>query len=71
MRNVKPDDKNQWESETTEFIKKYLMDRKKFRVIPFNKIGDTYDVIMYTYDKINVANLLIKKNDITLYSNSR
>lgn len=71
MRNVKPDDKNQWESETIEFIKKYLMDRKKFRVIPFNKIGDTYDVIMYTYDKINVANLLIKKNDITLYSNSR
>lgn len=47
------------------------MDRKKFRVIPFNKIGDTYDVIMYTYDKINVANLLTKKNDITLYSNSR
>lgn len=71
MRNVKPDDKNQWESETIEFIKKYLMDRKKFRVIPFNKIGDTYDVIMYTYDKINVANLLTKKNDITLYSNSR
>lgn len=71
MKNVKPDDKNQWESETIEFIKKYLMDRKKFRVIPFNKIGDTYDVIMYTYDKINVANLLTKKNDVTLYSNSR
>ncbi|XP_043795081.1 RING finger protein 17 isoform X2 [Apis laboriosa] len=70
LRNVKPDDKNQWESETIEFIKKYLMDRKKFRVIPFNKIGDTYDVIMYTYDKINVANLLNKKNDVILYSNS-
>ncbi|XP_043590614.1 RING finger protein 17 isoform X1 [Bombus pyrosoma] len=65
LRNIKPrsNNKNQWEPETKEFIKKFLMDMKSnFKVIPYNQFGDTYNVAMFTLDNsINVADLLVQK----------
>lgn len=72
LKNIKPQSNdNQWEPETTEFIKKFLMDVKSFRIVPFSKVGDTYNVVMFTiYDRINVADLLVQKR-LATYINSR
>ncbi|XP_043528464.1 uncharacterized protein LOC122538452 isoform X2 [Frieseomelitta varia] len=71
LKNIKPQsNNNQWEMETTEFIKKFLMDTKNFRIVPFSKVGDTYNVVMFTvHDRINVADLLVQKR-LAVYTNS-
>lgn len=47
------------------------MDVKSFRIVPFSKVGDTYNVVMFTiYDRINVADLLVQKR-LATYVNSR
>lgn len=66
-----PQSLDQWEPETTEFLQKYLMDTKYFRIIAFNNSENTYGVAMFTlHNKINVANLLIK-NSLAIHINSR
>ena len=72
LKNIKPQSNdNQWKPETTEFIKKFLMDVKNFKIVPFSKVGDTYNVVMFTmYDRINVADLLVQKR-LAAYTNSR
>ncbi|XP_076172595.1 tudor domain-containing protein qin isoform X2 [Ptiloglossa arizonensis] len=64
LRNIKPfsSDNDQWKPETTEFLKKFLMNAKQFKIIAFEKLGDTYSIAMYTHDKNNVTNLLVKNN---------
>lgn len=38
------------------------MNAKQFKIIAFEKLGDTYSIAMYTHDKNNVTNLLVKNN---------
>ncbi|KAK1134476.1 hypothetical protein K0M31_007258 [Melipona bicolor] len=71
LKNIKSQSNdNQWEPETIEFIKKFLMDAKSVKIVPFSKVGDTYNVVMFTtHDRINVADLLVQKH-LAAYTNS-
>ncbi|CAL7940130.1 unnamed protein product [Xylocopa violacea] len=71
LRNITPQsgDTNQWEPETTEFIMTFLMNTRNFKIIAFDKLENTYSVVMYTHDKVNVGNLLIN-NGLALCSGS-
>ncbi|XP_015431060.1 PREDICTED: RING finger protein 17-like [Dufourea novaeangliae] len=63
LRNIKPPYGNwdQWRLEAIEFLKKCLMhSTKPYKIVAFDKSGDTYNVVMYRHDKTNVAYLLIK-----------
>ncbi|XP_076766706.1 tudor domain-containing protein qin [Xylocopa sonorina] len=69
LRNITPQsgDTNQWEPETTEFIKAFLLSTRNFKIIAFDKLENVYSIVMYTHDKINVGNLLIN-NGLALCS---
>lgn len=38
------------------------MDIRNFRLVVLDKSEDTHNVVMYTYDKINVCDLLATNN---------
>ncbi|KOC60697.1 RING finger protein 17 [Habropoda laboriosa] len=61
LKNIKPHTgyENQWDPEAKQFLKKFLLKTKNFKVVAFDIIGETYNVSMYTYDEIDVGNLLI------------
>ncbi|XP_017755706.1 PREDICTED: RING finger protein 17-like [Eufriesea mexicana] len=72
LKNIMPQSniKNQWEPETTEFLKKFLVNTKNFRIIAFNKVENTYNVSMFTLDnQINVADFLVE-NGLALHIKS-
>ena len=63
LKNIKPNNpKKQWGDETNEFLKKFLMSTKNFKIVAFEKFLDTYSVAMYTYDRSSVVHLLLKNN---------
>ncbi|XP_076379194.1 tudor domain-containing protein qin isoform X2 [Megalopta genalis] len=64
LRHIKPlnGSGEQWEPETIEYLKKYIVCGEQVTVIPLDRFGDTYSVIMYTTNNINVSELLTVEN---------
>ncbi|XP_076221614.1 tudor domain-containing protein qin isoform X3 [Nomia melanderi] len=61
LKNIKPINNStaQWGPEVTKFLEKHLGEPMRCKIMTFDKIGDTYSVLMYTLDESSISNLLI------------
>ncbi|KAG7211347.1 hypothetical protein KM043_010641 [Ampulex compressa] len=72
LRNIKPlaEDNNRWSNGAIEFMKNFFRKNDTLKVVPFEKLEDTYSVQLYDLKKNNLGSLLVK-NDLALYINPR
>ncbi|XP_014210586.1 RING finger protein 17 [Copidosoma floridanum] len=59
--DITPADGDKWSIDCISYLKKKLEDRASIKVIPYEKVDDTYNVVMYVKDTNIGSNLVAKK----------